>query len=302
MRGLKLIIHFAENIKIEAGVPQGSVIAPTLYILFINKFPANHIINPDVLQLEMNRRRHIYQYADDTTIGMSFATPSSAHSCMSEWLKLITSFCHENKIRINPSKSAQLFFKNAHKHPKNPPPLTLEGEIIPIKTSTKYLGVTITRHLSWKQEVNSRINKVKAHHKTIGSLKYRGISTSTLVHIYKSKIRPLLTHTTPILGLINKTDMYKIEKAERKILQIIFKPLGQKKCIKTVDLYSQAKILPVKEFIHNSINRYLIKNQMKNSLKIKFLNSPIYQLYSNYWPEAPHLIGWGEGAPPELSV
>ena len=287
---VKLENKLSNIINIKAGVPQGSVIAPTLYILFINNFPAYQISNPTGMEIEMNRRRQIFQYADDTTIGLSAATRIGAQECLGEWLKLITSWCHINKVQINASKSVQLLFKNPLKRiQQTPQPLTLNGEIIPIKTSTKYLGVTINKHLSWSTEINSRINKTKAHIPIMRSLKYRGITSSTLLHIYKSKIRPLLTHTTPVLGLINKTDLKRIERTERNFLQIIFKPCGEIRKLKTAALYENNQINPIHSFIEQSVKRYLYKNHLKPCLTIRYRDSPLYLLYMKYWPDAPGL-------------
>ena len=294
---VKLEGILSNTIKIEAGVPQGSVIAPTLYILFINKFPANHIANPNNMEIEMNRRRHIFQYADDTTISLSAATRNGAQQCLGAWLKLITSWCHINKVRINPSKSVQILFKNALRRTEQqqPAPLTLNGEMIPINATTKYLGVNINKFLSWNVEITSRINKSKAHLHTMRSLKYKGVNSSTLLHIYKSKIRPLLTHTTPVLGLINKTNLKKIEVTERKYLQIITKPLGAYRNLSNNQLYQNNKIIPIKTHIEQSIKRYLLKNHSKKALKIRFIDSPMHKLYRQYWPDAPLLANIDPG-------
>ena len=282
---IKLDNTLSHNVHIKAGVPQGSVLAPTLYILFINSFPSFQIPNPNTIQTQMNKKRHIFQYADDTTIALSAATEHATQACLEQWLQQIITYCTKYKIQINPTKSVQLFFKNTNRRHRQITPLNFNNDLIPIKQSTKYLGIRINEHLTWNAEINNRIHLARLHKKTLRNLKIQGINTKTLINIYKSKIRPLLTHTAPILGLINTTQKRKLETTERAILQEITRPLGTYRKIRTETLYEKANITPISTFIHQQIRRYLIKKHNTNTLQIQYTNSPIFHLYTNHYPE-----------------
>ena len=271
----------SNNIHITAGVPQGSILAPTLYILFINTFPNHRISANDPLTTMLNKCRNIYQYADDTTISVSASTYTAAHTELNTWNREIAQYCNINKMEINSNKSTFLSFKHWG-NTFTPPPLTYQNEVINRSTSTKFLGVTIDQHLSWKHDLKNRLSRASRFIPVLRDLKRQGASVESLIQIHKSKIRPILTYNPITLGLYCNTDLTTLIKKDRKLLQTICKPLGQKEYIRTHYIFETYKIKPLDQTITEQINKTLNKYRMQNWAKYTHPDSPLKKLYDKY--------------------
>jgi hypothetical protein len=121
---------------VSAGVPQGSILGPLLFILFIN----------DVFQL-MLPGVELFLYADDTAI--IFSAPDNAllqHNVNNFFVKYVH-WCAANCIVVNPTKSYYLLFNDADAV------ITIDGKIIERVQYAKYLGVYIDDKLMWSYHV-----------------------------------------------------------------------------------------------------------------------------------------------------
>ena len=128
----------SDNALIEFGVPQGSVLGPLLFLIFIN----------DLSQaIKFSRARH---FADDTNLLLVDNPLKKINKHINLDLKLITTWLRANTISLNTSKTEILLFRpkskrNITKHLN----FRISGQYIPRKTKVKYLGLTINEHLDW---------------------------------------------------------------------------------------------------------------------------------------------------------
>ena len=131
-------------LEIKRGVPQGSVIAPTLFLLFIN----------DLLESILFCKS--YAYADDTIfVGSSHNLQQLEIKC-NEDLSYINEWCNKNGMVINHNKSHFLLV-NSTKNIK----LYVDGEELQKKSSTKLLGFLLNDKLNWSDHVDSLYEKVR---------------------------------------------------------------------------------------------------------------------------------------------
>jgi Reverse transcriptase (RNA-dependent DNA polymerase) len=127
---------FSKYKSVSAGVPQGSVLGPLLFILFIN----------DVFQF-MIPGVEVFLFADDTAI--IFSAPDNTmlqHSVTDFFVKYVT-WCAANCIVVNPTKSSYLLFNNADAV------ISIDGKFIERVQHAKYLGVYIDDKLMWSYHV-----------------------------------------------------------------------------------------------------------------------------------------------------
>ena len=125
--------------QIKAGVPQGSVLSPTLFSLFTSDIPT---LSPAKLAL----------FADDTALyvrGVSLKLVArllqTAANTIGEW------FCKWG-IEVNPAKSAAMLFSRGSGK-ISPPALSLYGKNIPWVNSVRYLGLTFDKRLTFQKHV-----------------------------------------------------------------------------------------------------------------------------------------------------
>jgi hypothetical protein len=139
---------------IDCGVPQGSVLGPLLFALYV----------ADVA--ESCPSAFVLQYADDTTLIVVARTTQEAVEKMNRALAEFSRYCILNLIAPEPSKTQMLrpvSTQRAARYPTHLMPLCrLEGCELPYLHTAKILGVLIDEHLTWEAQAQQASNKARA--------------------------------------------------------------------------------------------------------------------------------------------
>ena len=145
----------SDALDVIFGVPQGSVLGPLLFLIYIND-----IINCSTLG-------KFILFADDTNIFISGKTLPEAYSKANKLLEELNNYMTTNLLHINLSKCCHIIFKPKTNLVDQPYPyldLKINGTSIKRVTHTKFLGVTIDEDLSWNQHITQL--KRKLYHAT----------------------------------------------------------------------------------------------------------------------------------------
>ena len=192
---VRLNNHLSTSHTITNGVPQGSVLSVTLFLLAINDLPTNipFPITPIL-------------FADDLSIHIQSNNTTRALRLLQETINKIEDWSLHRGFRFSPTKSNFMIFQHRRKT-THFPPLFISNNQIPFVNTTKFLGLTFDSRLTRLPH----IKKLKAKClRSLNILKYlshpkTGCNRATLLHIYKSLIRPLLDYGSPIYGLAPTT-------------------------------------------------------------------------------------------------
>ena len=180
MEKLSTFIH--ENSReffLLAGVPQGSLLAPLLYIFYIRDMPTK-ILHSLISSF----------YADDTMYAASDSMHKSSKVFVADHLQpLLTKleeFCSKWRVGINSEKTWALnFFKDSKNN--NSPRLWLKNELIKCKKEFKFLGITFDEKLTFKAHIENTVSRCKKRLNLLKTLRGKdwGASPATLMYTYK---------------------------------------------------------------------------------------------------------------------
>jgi hypothetical protein len=126
--------------KIGAGVPQGSVLGPLLFLIFINDI--EHVL----------KHCKIRFFADDTCLFIEVDDPSTTADAINEDLEALNQWSNRWLVKFSPPKTEELIVSNKRNKPRHPV-LYLDGTPVKRVNSHKHLGVTITNNLSWNEHI-----------------------------------------------------------------------------------------------------------------------------------------------------
>lgn len=239
---VKIGDYRSNDLKVTFGVPQGSVLGPTLFLIYINELCDLKIDNG-----------HIYSYADDTAIVFHGKTWKEVHSTAEIGLRKISSWLKSNVLTLNTNKSNYICFSinkktqpttsNLQIHHCNDQSTNCTCPTIDKIGSTKYLGIVIDQRLSWHSHLellSSRIRKLIWIFKTL-----RYVATNkVLTQVYTALAESILSYCIPVWGGASKIKFLELERSQRALLKVMFsKPYH----FPTKELYSINNLLSVRK-------------------------------------------------------
>mgnify|MGYP002775233228 CR=1 FL=1 len=233
------------SFKIPAGVPQGSLLAPTLFTYFINDLPKH----PNT---------ELALFADDTAIYSHSFKLNKANDYLQRNITEFEKFYNKWKIRVNTDKTKLIHFTKKTKE-KNIKQLTFNNDIIKTEKEIKYLGVILDSKLNF----NSHINKVTS--KATGAItalypllnRYSPLKKELKILLYKQCILPILTYACPVWSNTSKSNIEKLQKVQNRCLRMA---LNKNIRTKIKALHEEAKIQPVKERILDLTQKFFDYN------------------------------------------
>ena len=201
----------SETFSINAGVPQGSILGPTLFLLYINDLP-NKII-----------RTWIDIYADDTSLyGSTSKVRDEETLCgdLSSDLKCIVSWGKEWLVTFNASKTKLMSFH--HRRTFVDSPSVEMNDIVLNETPCldRFLGLKITPDLKWNSYITSVSTRAG---KMVGSF-YRSreyFTQSAILYLYKSQIRPTMEYCCHIWAGASLVSLSCLDKIQNRLRPLV---------------------------------------------------------------------------------
>ena len=190
---------------IKAGVPQGSVLGPLLFLIYINDLP-NGI------------KSNIKLFADDATIYIDFDNPDQAAESLNGDLLYLKTWADQWLVKFSPAKTKSMTL--AFKKQNNPPQLVFNDVNLDDVTDHKHLGITLSSNLNWSLHIKTILSGVSAMADVLKRLKYQ-VDRKTLETIYFSYIRPKLEYGCHIWANCSDRDALLLEKFQLDIARTV---------------------------------------------------------------------------------
>lgn len=197
--------------SVTCGVPQGSVLGPTLFLIYINDLAQQFkLFNP------------IF-YADDTNLFFESKDLNSHLEAINQDLNSLSIWCNKNKLTINYEKCNYIVLKNY----QNPFQILencilLNKRPINYSNSITFLGVQIDKNLNWSLHISNLLTKLRP----LSGLIYRCseyLPQKILLLIYNSFINSKLNYCAEAWGNAANTHLNKIFIFQKKVMRIMNK-------------------------------------------------------------------------------
>ena len=205
--------------SVTSGVPQGSVLGPQLFSLYIES----------LLKLLSDKCNfHIYAYADDLKI------LSNNNDEVQKGLDLLQNWALDWDLLVQPNKSEHISFNKNYITTE----LKINNKIIPCKTNVRDLGIILTPDLKWSTQIQKVTSKsVRLIYTLLRS--FQSQDPSFYVNLYKTHIRPIIEYNSTIWNPYLITEIKQLEKIQKRFT----KRLCKKTNTKFSDYYDRLRLL-----------------------------------------------------------
>lgn len=206
---------------IHAGVPQGSILGPLLFLLYIN-------------DIVIDIGSSIRLFADDTSLYVVVENPDSAAQLLNSDIDKITLWAESWLVKFNPSKTESLLISRKINRVAHPPVFMLNQQIQEVEAH-KHLGLFFANDCSWHQHISYIKEKAWTRINIMRKLKFT-LDRKSLETIYISFIRPLLEYADTVWDNCSQQDKQDLEKIQLEAARI---STGTTKLVSNQKLYEE---------------------------------------------------------------
>ena len=191
--------------NVNCGVPQGSILGPLLFLLYINDLP-----NVSLFDVRL--------FADDACLLLDNKYPNLLELNINNELIKINNWMKVNKLSINYKKTNFMIFTRRRSNFTYR--LQLEGQTLERVNSFKYLGVILSEKLSWTAHIGHLVTKISRASYIISKLRHY-VDLNSLKMIYYSLVYPHLIYCITSWGKAPISVLQPLEILQRKLIRIM---------------------------------------------------------------------------------
>ena len=222
--------HCSNIADVTSGVPQGSIIGPSLFVNTIGSYQGD------------TNNYHVIKYADDTTLCIpifkndtngSLQRIRQEHDRIMQWSTAIG-------LPINPAKSKCLTIKKISSCPQP------EIPYLPVVDVLRILGVTFNSKWNFNHHID-KISSITSKRLYALRILKPSLTTSEMINAYNSLVRSYFEYCAPLLLGLSQTNKRKLERIQRRFHNIICSKSCMEPCL--ISLQERRKLISLK-FLH----------------------------------------------------
>jgi hypothetical protein len=223
------------------GIPQGSILGPLLFLLYVNDLP-KATVQKSIL------------FADDTTLVIKCFNRITFKQDVEKSLVDIINWLNKNNLSISISKTKYIQFISYN---SNRLPMTIKhnNETVDEVASLKFLGVTIDKHLNWKEHIDQVCNKLNRFVFALRRLR-NTVSVEAAITAYHGYVSSVLSYGLILWG--NSVDVDRVFKIQKKCVRAVCNARIDDSCI---PLFKKLNILPLPCLYIRDVCVFVCNNQ-----------------------------------------
>lgn len=246
--------------KTKAGVPQGSVLGPVLFNLFINDIPTFP-------------KTSIALYADDTAIYSHSYYAQAALLQNQIHVDKILQYCKKWKIKLNAAKTENITFARKFTNTTTYQRLRILDKTIEPTKAVKYLGVWMDSSLRYHihaQKTITKFNNALSIFYPLLNRKSR-LTMENKKLIYTAVIRPVITYAAPVLAALSTTNKRKLQRLQNKCLRLV---LNADRYTRIEELHDMTGLPTLLEYIERLSRNFYEHSMQKSNITRNYNDQP----------------------------
>ena len=262
---------------VTCGVPQGSILGPLLFILYINDIIA------------VSKLLHFILFADDTSLFYSCCDLDVLICTVNTELSKLATWFKANKLSLNVTKTNYMIF--GRKTLTIKPVIKIDGTELDQVAHTKFLGILIDDRSSWKDHISLISSKVSRGLGAINRVKYI-LPAKSLLLLYHTLVYPHLSYCCIAWGSAAQNNLQHLKSLQKRALRLI---TNSEFRAASKPLFSKLNLLTLEDICSFQTLQFMAKFKLKllpvscynlldlpNTSKLHNTRSVIQFKYSHY--------------------
>ena len=233
--------QISEMQNIKYGVPQGSVLGPLLFIIYVNDLPYQ-LANSETIQ-----------FADDTTIYGHNSNINRLYTDMINELNIISYWFNANQLSLNISKTNYMLYTNCNVPLSNRPDMYIGDQKIKQTSEVKFLGIIIDDKLKWDKHIERIKKRISSSFYAINKVK-GVLNRKHLTNLYYALVYPHLLYGITMWGNTYQVYLTKLMTTQKKIVRCI---AGAYFNAHTDPLFKSLKLLKLPDIYKMQVAKYV---------------------------------------------
>lgn len=231
----------SELLPIQCGVPQGSILGPILFLIYINDLQNSTDLFPII-------------FADDTNLFYNARSVDLCIAKMNGEMVSVLQWIRSNKLSLNVEKTNYIVFSNSRRLTAQPT-IFIDGISILQVKSLKFLGVIIDDKLSWREHVNYIRGKIS---RSMGVLRCAKpyLNQDSLIKLYNAFIYPYLNYCVDVWGHCSEGLFQTLFRMQKRVVRMISNSARNEH---TNPIFKTLKILPLRSIYILNVACFMFK-------------------------------------------